>query len=232
MIQAASFHRPYTIPEDSGDFKTQEVDEETLKKFGWKHEREFNSFRFSDYALGEFFRLIKDTEFYENTLFIIHGDHGVHHFDAEQLSEGYKKFGLNRFHVPLVFYSPKAFQPKEINSMMSQADVMTTLTGMFGIKAPHKSLGRNILKIKDDQDNYAFSYVYYTKPVTKMLYDQEYLIETGPTGEVAGLYRYMDDPDKNLKEEDPERFQKMSEILHGIYESSRYLIQNNKKLDY
>ena len=232
MIQAASFHRPYTIPDDSGDFKTQEVDEAELKKFGWKHNKEFNSFRFSDYSLGEFMRLIENEDFYKNTLFVIHGDHGVHHFEAEQLSEGYKKFGLNRFHVPLVFYSPSELKPRVIDSMMSQADVMTTIAGMFGIDAPHKSLGRNVTALSNGADNFAFSYVYYTKPVTKMLYDQEYLIETGPDGEVAGLYRYKEDPEKNLMTEDPDRLKKMSNILHGIYESSRYLIQNNKKLDY
>lgn len=232
MIQAASFHRPYTIPDDSGDFKLQSISEADKKKYGWKHEQEFNSFRFSDYSLGEFFKLIKNSGFYKNTLFIIHGDHGVHHFDASYLSDGYKRFGLNRFHVPLVMYSPKMKGPKVFEHMVSQADILTSVSGLFGIQAQHRSLGRNIFDKANSDKGYAFSYVYYTKPVTKMLYDNEYLIETDQSGQVAGLYKYNKDHSENLKDAEPERFKEMSEILHGIYESSRYLIQNNKKIDY
>jgi phosphoglycerol transferase MdoB-like AlkP superfamily enzyme len=232
MIQAASFHRPYTIPDDHGDFKLKELSDSEMKKYGWKHNREFNSFRFSDYALGEFFRLIEGSEYYQNTLFVIHGDHGVSHFDAETLSKGYKQFYLSRFHVPLVFFSPQIKEPKVIQTMVSQVDVMTTIAGLFGIEAPHRSLCRNVFALNEDDKSYAFSYVYYDRPVTKMLYDQEYLAITDKSGEVSALYKYNEDVSANLIQSLPEKAKEMSDILHGFYESSRYLIQNNKKLDY
>ena len=42
-----------------------------LKEYGFKGNEEYNSMRFQDYAIGEFFDLIKKEPFYKDTIFIL-----------------------------------------------------------------------------------------------------------------------------------------------------------------
>ena len=41
-----------------------------------KHQKRFNAFKYSDWALGQFMEKCKSDKFYEKTIFIILGDHG------------------------------------------------------------------------------------------------------------------------------------------------------------
>ncbi len=246
LVQSASFHRPYTIPEEHGSFQLKTLPPEELSRLGFHSLDEYNSFRMGDYSLGEFFRLIKDSEFFKNTIFIIHGDHGLPHDGAMNVGEGYKFYGLNRFHVPLVMYSPLIKEHKEYNFMMSEADVWPTVLGLTGFKYPNASLGRNVFAVPKDQPHYAFSYVYYSNPLQIMLYDQEF-IAFGTEKKIEALYRYggykpINDQGSNLPEvtgefykvdlrdKYPDKFKEMSELLVGIFESSRYMLYHNPRL--
>jgi len=229
LIQAASFHRPYTIPEDHGDFKLKTLTQEELTRMGFESNEEYNSFRFSDYSLGEFFRLIKDSPIYENSVFVVHGDHGLPHYGAHHLTEGYRYHGLNRFHTPLVFYAPKVTKKKEFEQMMIQPDVWPTLLGLMNVSGTNTSLGRNIL-LKEHQQGYALSYVYYSTPLQVLLYDQTHLA-FGTEAEVKSLHLYNSaEPTKDIKNENLEKFNEMQELLHGLFETSKYMLYHNPKL--
>lgn len=246
LIQLASFHRPYTIPTEHGAFTEKSLSPEELKKHGFASNAEYNSFRFSDYSLGEFFRLIKNEKYFENTLFIIQGDHGLPHNGAEHLTDGYKFFGLNRFHTPLVFYSPKSIKPREFNMMVTEPDVMPTILGLTGHPFNTRALGRNIFADGGPESStesgtegssdggspnrYAFSYVYYTSPLQIMLYDQNFLA-IGTENKIEFLHKYMSDtPKLNVKDEYPDKFNEMRGLLQGIFESSKYLLHHNPKM--
>ena len=45
------------------------------------------------------------TTIFENTLFVITGDHGLPSFNAQHIKPGHLAHGLARFHVPLIFYA-------------------------------------------------------------------------------------------------------------------------------
>ncbi|MCU0720847.1 MAG: sulfatase-like hydrolase/transferase [Pirellula sp.] len=77
VIQAASFHRPYTIPKDAKDFQLVDVPTTKLKEGGFYSLEQLKSLRFSDYSLGYFFSLAQKSKYYKNTLFVITGDHGL-----------------------------------------------------------------------------------------------------------------------------------------------------------
>jgi phosphoglycerol transferase MdoB-like AlkP superfamily enzyme len=230
LIQSASFHRPYTIPPEHGDFKLKTLSPQELETLGFASNEEYNSFRLADYSLGEFFNLIKDSEFFKNTIFVIHGDHGLPHNGAHNLADGYKFYGLNRFHVPLVFYSPLFKEHKEFNFMMSETDVWPTLIGLTGRSFTNAALGRNVFAIPADQHHYAFSYVYYSDPLQIMLYDQDF-IAFGTEKHIDGLYKYMTPEFKqDVSSQYPEKFKEMSDLLMGIFETSKYLLYHNPRL--
>ncbi len=227
LIQSASFHRPYTIPKDHGSLQIQHLSQAEIQKYGLKSNAEWNSLRFADYSVGQFFKLIKKDPFFKNTIVIIHGDHGLPHHDAANLKEGEKFFGINRFHVPLIVSSPLIKKPHQFNRMMSETDVWPTILGTLGVQGTNTTMGRNVFAIPKGTPHYAFSYVYYDNPLRLFLYDQNYLVSGTPHG-VDGLYAYMSDtPKVNLKDQDPERFKKMSSLLEGVFETSRYMLYHN-----
>lgn len=233
IIQTAGYHRPYTIPDDHGDFKLKNLSDSELDGSGFSSNEEYNSFRFSDYSLGQFIQLIKNEDFFKNTVFVIHGDHGLPHRGAKHLAEGYKLYEINRFHVPLIIFSDKLGPARVISKMMSQTDVLPTLAGIFGLEVEHQGLGINILAPNQNQEHFAFSYAYYDKPVTKYLYDERYLVFTNREGQVAGLFDYASsNPSLDIRDSEPERFIRMKELLNAFYESARYLVHNNSKIDY
>lgn len=230
LIQSASFHRPYTIPENKDDFKIENKSDKELSEAGFRSNEEYNSFRFSDYALGVFFEKIKDSPMAKNTLFVVHGDHGLPHNDAAHLSAGYKHFGLNRFHVPLIFYAPAVLKPEVRKDIGFEPDVMATIVGATGHEAINTTLGRNLFATANEKP-FAFSYVYYSSPLELFLYDDQHILVATPK-DIKGLYDYTSDGfEKDLRADNSEKFSKMSELVHGLYESSRYLLHHNPKLN-
>ncbi len=230
LIQSASYHRPYTIPDEHGSFAMKTLSAEDLKKYGFNSNEEYNSFRFADYSLGEFFHLVENEKFAQNTIFVIQGDHGLPHDGAEHLSEGYKFFGLNRFHTPLVFYSPLIKKPQEHNMIITEPDVWPTILGLTGNQYKTRALGQNVFADRHAKSpRYAFSYVYYSSPLQIMLYDQNFLA-FGTENKIESLHEYMSDhPKEDVKNQYPEKFNEMSELLEGIFESSKYLLHHNPK---
>ena len=76
VIQTAGFHRPYTIPEDNAGFQIKQPSEAILKNYGFTGADEYNSLRFSDHSLCEFFKIARQQPWFDNTVFAIFGDHG------------------------------------------------------------------------------------------------------------------------------------------------------------
>lgn len=227
-IQSASFHRPFTIPEEKGEFEAEQPTKAALTEGGFMDEAEYNSFRFSDYSLGYFFKLIKNDPTFANTVFVIHGDHGLPHYNAANLPAGFKSYGLNRFHVPLLVLAPDLLKPAKRQEMASEVDVMPTLAGLTNHPFVFCSMGRNLFADKPGDRRYDFSFAYYSSPLEILLYDHEYLVK-GTPGKTQGLYRYRDvDFKKDYQAIEPERFREMSELLQGHYEMARWLNYNNK----
>jgi hypothetical protein len=235
VIQSASYHRPYTIPKsvlDSGEFQIKELSKDELTKYGFSSNEEYNSFRFADHSLGHFFQKIKSHPLYKNTVFVIHGDHGLPDLGADHLSRGYKHFGLSRFHVPLIFHGPVLGAPQVFTTPMSQMDVLPTLVGLFGRREAYRGFGENVFTPPTEaRKKLVFSYVYYDRPVTKLVYDERFIVSTGKDGAPSGLFDYTSDtPEKDLRPEDPERFSSMAGLVDGFFEGSGYLLHNNQHL--
>lgn len=229
IIQAASFHRPYTIPDSKDDFQLVKEDDKKLKKYGFVSNEELNSLRFSDYSLGKFFELYNQKPWSHDTIFVVVGDHGLPDFNAEHLSAGNREFGLERFHVPLLFYYPQKIRPGVRHTLAIEPDVLATLAGITNHPFTNSTFGQNLFAINEDDERYAFNYVYYAKPLQIHLYDQEHLLLATPK-KTLGLFNYTSsNPKENLKDKLPKKYEKMSLLLKGFYEGSKFMLHHNKK---
>lgn len=95
----------------------------------WQHSQYASYFYFDD-CLRKFFEAYKTKPGYENTIFIITGDHCFNTRSEE----------LTRYHVPLVVWSPMLKQAKRFPAMVAHRDVTPTLFAMlrdrYSMKTP------------------------------------------------------------------------------------------------
>lgn len=93
--------------------------------------KRFASVLYTDDVLRNFFEAYKKRPDYENTIFIITGDHG--------LSYDYNH-ALKKFHVPLIIYSPKLKKTSVFKGVCSHLDIAPTieqfLKNKAGLKIP------------------------------------------------------------------------------------------------
>jgi phosphoglycerol transferase MdoB-like AlkP superfamily enzyme len=131
-IFSLSFHHPYSIPEK---YKNKyPADETDLLK----------SLRYSDEAVGKFFRTVAKMPWYKNTLFIITADHTARH------GSNTNDNSLKAFRIPIIFYHPG--NPKisgKSTRIMQQTDIMPSVFEYLGINKPFVSFGNSIFSEPD-----------------------------------------------------------------------------------
>jgi phosphoglycerol transferase MdoB-like AlkP superfamily enzyme len=231
VIQTAGYHRPYTIPKDNAGFEPEEADGELLTGLSFIGPEEYNSLRFQDHVLGEFFKLAKQSPYYENTVFMIFGDHGLSANRADNMPGGYQFYNLINHHVPLIVHAPKALKPRVINTTASQVDIMPTAAGLAGIGYATSALGRDILAPGYEEKDGAFLYGWAEYPAPESFIKDDYIYYGKDAA--RGLYNFAG-PDyrRGLAAEMPEKFEYMENMASGLYETSRYMLYNNPKRTY
>ena len=124
IIQTADNHRPYTIPsEDLNEFKKVNLSIDTLKKYGFISNDELNAFRYTDFGYRKFIEAAKSSPYFNNTIFVFVGDHGIRGDAAGMFPKAWTEQALTTVHVPLLFYSPTLFKGSKRDNVVSQLDI-------------------------------------------------------------------------------------------------------------
>lgn len=225
IIQTAGNHRPYTIAdEDKDEFKIVQHSKATLNANGFDNNEELNAFRYTDFAFRKLIEAAAKKPFFNNTIFVFIGDHGIPGNASSVLPKSFTEQGLTAVHVPLLFYSPMIQSPKRLKDIASQVDVMPTIAGLSGIAYTNSSIGRDLLK-PHAESNAAFNVdgegrkigiikdgMFYYKSLTDSSFEKITSIENN---------------DKvNLT---PELRKKYRDYTNAFFETSRYMLFNNKK---
>lgn len=224
FIQTSGYHRPYTIPEDHGTFELKNLDEKLLDEYGFKGNEEYNSMRFQDYAMGEFFDLIKKEPFYKDTIFLIYGDHGLTSFKSKNLKQSFIDLELTSNNVPLIVLGP-GIKSAVNDRVSSQADVTATMAGLLGLEHTQTAIGRNIFD-KNLKDG-ALIINSPAAPLKIGFVQDDYYYLAWPGKE--GLFKYNEDSNKNYCPQEKEKCEKMKNLAQGLYETARYITFNHKK---
>jgi phosphoglycerol transferase MdoB-like AlkP superfamily enzyme len=134
-VFTASSHHPFKIPAKyNGKFKKGNIE---------MHE----PMQYTDHAIKEYFETAKKQPWFKNTIFVFTGDHTNQVYYSE-----YEK-AMNRFAVPLIFYSPNpAYQLKGVNDELAQQiDIYPTLADLIGYNKKIRSWGRSLVSEKKYQ---------------------------------------------------------------------------------
>ncbi len=227
VVQTAGNHKPYSIPEDNAGFVKIDIDEKILRKAGFSSVAQFNAMRFLDHSIGQFFEMMEKSKYYENTIFVLFGDHGNADPKAEHMSADDYALRLRSYNVPLIIYAPGLeLQPRQIETVSGLADLIPIIAGLSGIDYSNKTLGRDILNSKND---FAFIVNKKISPSSYGVLNKENYLRIFRNN--AGIEFHdlkSNDPVKNVKNNYPqetEYFRKMSE---GIYETAKYMLYHNR----
>ena len=142
LLQTLSNHTPYALPDV--------LPIEPVTGHG-SLDLHLTAMRYSDWALGEFFKKAKQQPWYKDTLFVVLGDHG---FGApEQMTE----MDLYRFHVPMLLLAPGIQEQFGTHNatVASQVDMVPTIMGRLGDDVQHQCWGRDVLSLAADDPGFA-----------------------------------------------------------------------------
>ncbi len=130
FAMTTSNHRPYTYPEGRIDIPSGTSREGAVK--------------YSDFAIGEFFREARTKPWFDNTLFIIVADHTAS-------SAGKDELEVKRYRVPLILYSPSLIEKGTILTQCSQIDVAPTVLALLGMSYDSLFFGRDVLGMQSHE---------------------------------------------------------------------------------
>jgi phosphoglycerol transferase MdoB-like AlkP superfamily enzyme len=236
VIQTADNHRPYTIPkEDLKEFAKVEVPAEALKRGGFESIEELNAFRYTDFAFRKFIEAARKEAYFEDTIFVFIGDHGIGGNAEGMFPSAWTAQNLTRYHVPLLFYAPKRLQPQRVHAVASMVDVLPTIAGLAEISYRNTTLGRDLLrqqKLDGGRSNVAFVIDHNDKSVGVI--KGEYFGQHQREGARQDLV-WADfnspgpkEPAERLKAEKGDEYRSLA---NAFYETSRYLLRHNRKAE-
>ncbi len=111
------------------------------------------SMEYVDRSLSYFFETARRQPWYDNTLFVITGDHGCRDLHGTVYDTPWLYSS-----IPMIIYDPSGeiASPGEINDrVMSQVDTGATILGLLGYDEPYVSMGRDILHMSSAELHYA-----------------------------------------------------------------------------
>lgn len=148
-----SNHFPYPLDEQNAGFPEAQTDDETINQY-------FTTANYADQAMEEFFNYLKESGIYENSIFVLYGDHyGISNMrnpelatllgeDPEQWNE-YNNSQLQK--VPLVIHVPGAENGQVFEKYSGQVDMLPTLMHLLGQETDdYLFMGQDILSEEHD----------------------------------------------------------------------------------
>ncbi|MFV2054851.1 MAG: LTA synthase family protein [Thiohalomonadales bacterium] len=234
IIQTSGNHRPYTIPDDKHGFVSSHLDKAQLIKHGFASLAEYNSFRFMDYSVGYFLQQAKQAGYFDNTLFVFYGDHGIHADTGAHIPKWEQQLSIQGLRVPLLFYGPKLIPRAQIiDTIASEMDVLPSIAGLVAKQYMNTTLGRNLFDDRYAQSRYAFT-VTHGNGLTLGLLNQEFYYQMHETGSNRNLFqiragdKFVEDARKNVIKDFPEQAQKFATMTEALFETAKYMRYNNK----
>jgi phosphoglycerol transferase MdoB-like AlkP superfamily enzyme len=130
LVFSSSNHDPFEFPD--GKISLYEQPKQTRN----------NAAKYADYAVGEFFKLAKQADYWQDTLFLVVADHDSRVGGADLVP-------ISRFRIPGLILGSD-LPPKRDHRIVSQIDLAPTLLSLMGISDSYPMLGRDLTRVEDD----------------------------------------------------------------------------------
>lgn len=228
IIQTSGNHRPYNIPEDNRGFVFRKDSDDAVKEYGFYSNAEFNSYRFMDFSVGFFIEQAKKQKYFDNTIFVFYGDHGLPG-DGKHMPPWQRHLPTNFLNVPLVFYAPKLLaQPQVISHVASEVDVLPSLASLAGVPYINTAFGRDLFNSKYDDRRYAFAIEHSQNPLIGVIGADKAFFMRVDRSQPQLHDLTSSDPREDISKTHPKTAAELQRLTAGLYELIRYQRYHNK----
>ncbi|QNF17130.1 LTA synthase family protein [Aeromonas jandaei] len=127
LVFSSSNHDPFEFPDNR------------IALYEQPKQTRNNAAKYADYAIGEFFKKARNSEYWKDTLFLVIADH-------DSRVSGASLVPIPRFHIPGVIVG-EGIAPKKDPRIVSQIDMAPTLLSLMGISADYPMLGKDLTRM-------------------------------------------------------------------------------------
>ena len=231
LIQTATNHRPYSIPDGIEGFQVYDEDNEKLNHAGFASEGQFHAMRLLDHAVGSFMSMAESSSYFENTVFLFFGDHGTSDPRANHMPPSDFELKLRSYQVPFIIFAPWKFKGDQVRNDVAQlVDLMPTVCGLAGVTYENRTLGRDLLNGAIPDDPLAMIMNGMVAEHHIAVVGQDYYLSMNKNGSNVKLNDlWSHEPWVDVKEKYPEIADQYSHRLKGFYETAKYMLYHNHK---
>lgn len=200
VLLSISNHPPYVIPEYFTP-RSQKMEEKIVE--------------YADWSIKQFFAAAKKEPWFDNTIFVLLGDHGKLVGTPEcEMPQSYN-------HVPLMIYG-KGIEPSVKDGFGGQIDVAPTILGMLGISYVQNNFGVDMLREHRPC-------IFYTADNLIAARDGSHLYMFSPESGQEFLYEYKDG--KISVATQSEVYRMLKEYCFSMLQSTESLVREGKITD-
>jgi phosphoglycerol transferase MdoB-like AlkP superfamily enzyme len=168
----------------------------------------------------------KKQTYFDNTIFVFTGDHGVEGYAGEMYPAAWTANRLSDEHVPLLFYAPKLLTPQKHDEVVSQIDILPTIAGMIHQPYVNTTLGRDLLNSKNKK-NAAFI-IHHDEGNIGVVTDEYYFIKNIRITKEELVSVKSNQINLSPAQKDSVK-RSLSTLTTAIYETAKWMLVNNKK---
>ncbi|MBL0144744.1 MAG: sulfatase-like hydrolase/transferase [Chitinophagaceae bacterium] len=167
----------------------------------------------------------KKNAYFNNTIFVFVGDHGVEGNASAIYPNAWTEQRLTDEHVPLLFYAPGLLTPQQRAETVSQIDILPTIAGMVQQPYLNTTLGRNLLD-SNKKENVAF--IIYHAPGWIGVVTDDYFYRKNIRIQKEELVTSTSKPLSLTKPQEDSVKQHLSTLTTALYETARWMLVHNK----
>ena len=231
-IQTAGNHRPFTIPKQNDGFEALDLPLEKVQGAGSRSVAQYNAVRLLDFNIGRLVEIAKEGGWYDNTIFVMFGDHNTRIAQIPHMLPAYEKLGLESNNVPLLIHAPKLLEPRVIEEAVGLADLLPTVLGMAGMEFRNGAMGRDIQQPAPEGERVVPLVLREgTFPLIGGV-TKDFLLQMQHDGSQPTLHEIASpEPLVDVADRYPEEFQRLVALTRGLHEASRLMLYQNVRKD-
>ena len=224
-VQTAGNHRPFTIPKTNDGFEVKHPTLAEVQAAGSRSVEQYNAVRLLDFNIGRLMEIAKAGGYYENTIFVLFGDHNTRIAQIPFLPPAYEQLGLESNAVPMIIHAPALLGTRNVKEAVGLVDLLPTVAGMAGIEFRNSGMGRDIQQPAPEGERVVPLVLREgTFPLIAGV-TQHYMVQMEHDGSSPTLHDLASmTPLDNVAEQNPEEFKRLVELTRGMHETSRLML--------
>lgn len=228
-IQTAANHSPYTIPEDSKGFEVTDIDAKSVHEAGFLSVPQYQAVRLLDHSVGYFMQQIEQKDYFDNTIFLFFGDHGVSTPYSNNMGPD-RALDLVELHSAVWYYAPGlGLEAQKIEGMTTLMDLLPTLFGMIRQPYVNATMGLDVMRSNLDDRK-----IMLVRPGVRgiarvgLLSEEEYLLMDADQLNPS-LYKIGDASQwqKDVAAENSDYVGRLTRKLYDLYVTAHYMLNQN-----